>query len=181
MTVTRSDGWTKQYSKTTHRYLIELGECKAGTDIHITNQNSEKIIYHLYKLDFDALDQAYETLNRQTMKLTDMTDRTIEGTIDVTEEGRLIFSVPADEGWKLYVDRKETEISPLSDALIAVHLSEGTHQIRLHYTAPGLTEGAAISLAAVILFLLSYLLERATAKEFRNRLLYIGRNRCRKH
>ena len=35
LTVNRSDGWTKQYSKTSHRYLIELGECKAGDEIHI--------------------------------------------------------------------------------------------------------------------------------------------------
>ena len=31
LTVSRDDGWTQQYGKTTHRYLLDLGECKAGT------------------------------------------------------------------------------------------------------------------------------------------------------
>ena len=161
LTVTRSDGWTKQYSKTTHRYLIELGECEAGTEIHITNQNSENIVYHLYKLNFDALESAYDTLRQQTMELTNMTDRTVEGTIDVKESGRLVFSIPADKGWKVYVDGKETETKPLSDALLAVPLQEGTHEILLRYTTPGLAEGAAISFAALFLFLLSIIVEKS--------------------
>lgn len=35
-----------------------------------------------------------------------MTDRRIVGSIDVRQAGRLILSVPADEGWTLYVDGK---------------------------------------------------------------------------
>ena len=90
-----------------------------------------------------------------------MTDRTIEGTIDVKESGRLVFSIPADKGWKVYVDGKETETKPLSDALLAVPLQEGTHEILLRYTTPGLAEGAAISFAALFLFLLSIIVEKS--------------------
>ena len=58
------------------------------------------------------------------------------------------------------MDGKETEITPLADALIGVHLTEGTHTIRLHYTTPGLKAGAAISGVAIALFALSMLLVR---------------------
>jgi uncharacterized membrane protein YfhO len=158
LTVSRSDGWTMQYNKTTHRYLIELGECEAGTQIHITNTNHETISVHVYRLNFEALDTAYNTLQQQTMELTDMTDRTVEGEIEVTEAGRLILSIPADEGWELYVDGQKTQIDPLKDALIGVYLSEGTHTISLSYTTPGLMTGALASGAAVALFGLSMLL-----------------------
>lgn len=155
LTVNRSDGWTKQYSKTSHRYLIELGECKAGDEIHILNSNMESIEFHVYQLNEKVVQQAFDTLNAQTMQLTDMTDRKIEGKIQVQNAGRLILSVPADEGWTLYVDGKETEIEPLADALVGVHLEKGSYTIKLCYTTPGLKVGAGISLGAVILFLIS--------------------------
>jgi uncharacterized membrane protein YfhO len=157
LTVTRSDGWTKQYNKTTHRYLLELGECTAGTQVHITNTGGETIRYHLYRLNFAALDAAYGTLSAQTMELTSMTDRTVEGEITVTDPGRLVLSIPADEGWTLYVDGEETEITPFSDALIGVSLEKGTHTIRLSYTTPGLTLGLAGSAVALTLFAVSML------------------------
>lgn len=155
LTVNRSDGWTKQYSKTSHRYLIELGECKAGDEIHILNSNMESIEFQVYQLNEKVVQQAFDTLNAQTMQLTDMTDCKIEGKIQVQNAGRLILSVPADEGWTLYVDGKETEIEPLADALVGVHLEKGSYTIKLCYTTPGLKVGAGISLGAVILFLIS--------------------------
>ena len=155
LTVNRSDGWTKQYSKTSHRYLIELGECKAGDEIHILNSNMESIEFQVYQLNEKVVQQAFDTLNAQTMQLTDMTDRKIEGKIQVQNAGRLILSVPADEGWTLYVDGKETEIEPLADALAGVHLEKGSYTIKLCYTTPGLKVGAGISLGAVMLFLIS--------------------------
>ncbi len=155
LTVNRSDGWTKQYSKTSHRYLIELGECKAGDEIHILNSNMESIEFQVYQLNEKVVQQAFDTLNAQTMQLTDMTDHKIEGKIQVQNAGRLILSVPADEGWTLYVDGKETEIEPLADALVGVHLEKGSYTIKLCYTTPGLKVGAGISLGAVILFLIS--------------------------
>lgn len=155
LTVNRSDGWTKQYSKTSHRYLIELGECKAGDEIHILNSNMESIEFEVYQLNEKVVQQAFDALNAQTMQLTDMTDRKIEGKIRVQNAGRLVLSVPADEGWTLYVDGKETEIEPLADALVGVHLGKGSHTIKLCYTTPGVKAGAGFSLGAVVLFMIS--------------------------
>ena len=67
----------------------------------------------------------------------------------------VVVTVPADEGWTLYVDGKETEIEPFADALVGVHLEKGSYTIKLCYTTPGLKVGAGISLGAVILFLIS--------------------------
>lgn len=152
------------YSKTTHRYLLGLGKCKAGDRIHISNTNMETIYFSVYKLDTDVVEQCYNTLNRQPMKLTSMTDRSVEGTIDVKNEGRLVLSIPADQGWTLYVDGRETEIAPLSDALIGVHLTEGEHKIELHYTTPGLKSGAMISGVAILLFVISMWIARTSAR-----------------
>lgn len=163
LNVNRSDGWNMTYSKTTHRYLLGLGKCKAGDRIHISNTNMETIYFSVYKLNPDVVKQCYNTLNRQTMELTSMTDRSVKGTINVKDEGRLVLSIPADEGWKLYVDGKETEITPLSDALIGVHLEDGEHEIELYYTTPGLKTGALISAGAILLFAISMWIAKRAA------------------
>jgi uncharacterized membrane protein YfhO len=160
---TLSCGRSFTYSKTTHRYLMDLGYCSAGDEISIANSANETITFYVYRLNEDAMAQAYDTLSSQTMELTDFSDTKVEGEIDVTQEGRLILSIPAEDGWTLYVDGEETPIEAFSDALISVHLAKGHHKIRLSYQTPYLTVGAAISIGSVLCFLLLILLRRRTA------------------
>lgn len=155
-----NDGPITRYNKTTHRYLFELGECKPGDQITITNSKSEEISFTVYKLNQVAVDAAYETLNQQTMVTEEYTDTYIKGNIDVQEAGRLILSIPSEEGWTLYVDGKETEILDFKDAFISVYLKEGHHDIELKYMTPGLKTGAIISIACVGLFVLTMLIRR---------------------
>ena len=158
LSISVNNGPITRYNKTTHRYLFELGECKAGDQITIKNSKSEAVSFTVYQLNMDAVDTAYETLNRQTLTLEEYTDTSIRGSIEVSEEGRLILSIPNEEGWTLYVDGKETTTESFEEAFISVHLSEGVHEIALRYRTPGLKEGAAISIASVALFAITMLL-----------------------
>lgn len=144
-----------RYNKTTHRYLFELGECQAGDTITITNSESEAIDFSVYKLNLDAVEEAYEVLSQQTMVTEEYTDTFIKGSIEVTEAGRLILSIPSEEGWTLYVDGKETEILDFKDTFISVYLEEGQHQIELKYMTPGLKLGVGLSTVCVGLFALT--------------------------
>ena len=58
---------------------------------------------------------------------------------------------------KLYteVDGKKVDSEIFAEAFLSIPLTEGTHEIELRYTTPGLATGALISLAAVGLFILS--------------------------
>jgi uncharacterized membrane protein YfhO len=150
-----SNGWKRKYGKTTHRYLLELTECQAGDTITITNTKSEEISFRLYRMSTEALDTAYSTLSANTLELTDFSDTSIAGTIDVAEEGRLVLSIPDLSGWTLYVDGSSTKIESFMGALASVTLPEGTHSIRLTYRTPGLPIGAVVSVACVLLFLLT--------------------------
>ena len=150
-----NDGPITRYNKTTHRYLFELGECKAGDQIFITNSKSETISFTVYRLNMNAVEQAYETLNQQTMQLEEATDTKLKGSIDITEAGRLVLSIPSEEGWKLYVNGKETEIIDFKETFISVYLEEGHYDIELRYMTPGLGLGAAISGCCIGLFALT--------------------------
>lgn len=150
-------GWSKKYSKATHKYLLELGYMQAGDTVSITNTKAEKQEYYVYKLNLDVLDSVYPVLTEQTMELDSWTDTRVEGHIEVSQAGRLLLSIPYEEGWTLYVDGEKTEIEAFDEALISVELDEGYHEISLIYRTPGLMLGAAVSMGCVLLFVFSML------------------------
>ena len=150
-----SDRRTKNFSKTSHGYILDLGYAKAGDVVKITNENNERVNITAYVLNPDALDKAFCTLNRQTMNLTFFSDRKVEGNIDVEKAGNLVFSIAKEDGWKVTVDGKETEPSVFAEAFISIPLEEGYHEIGLYYTTPGLKTGLMITIFCVALFLIS--------------------------
>lgn len=150
-----SDGRTKSFTKTSHGYILDLGYAQAGTTIKVTNTNNEKVDIRAYRLNLNAVQQAYDTLNRQTMELTSFSDRKITGTIEVQTPGSLVFSIAKEDGWTVLVDGKKADPEIFAEAFLSIPLTEGTHEIELRYTTPGLATGALISLTAVGLFILS--------------------------
>lgn len=149
-----------RYNKTTHRYLFELGECQAGDEITIKNSKSEAISFTVYKLNLEAVDEAYETLSAQTMVTEEFTDTMVKGSIDVNQAGRLILSIPSEEGWTLYVDGKESEILDFKETFLSVYLEEGHHDIELRYMTPGLKVGILISLVCVGCFAITMVVRK---------------------
>lgn len=168
-----SDGRTKSFTKASHGYILDLGYAKAGDVIKIKNSNEERVDITAYKLDMAALDTAYQTLDSQTMELTSFSDRRITGTIDVKKAGDLVFSIAKEDGWKAYVDGREINPEIFAEAFISIPLEEGTHDIELCYTTPGLKMGAGISLGCVLLFLVSLAVVKkftATGKNENNQI-----------
>ena len=111
----------------------------------------------------ELFDDAWSMLSERSMIPTLVSDTRIEGAIRVREAGLLYLSIPNDEGWTLRVDGSEARITPVGDAMIAVHLEPGLHAIELDYEAPGFSIGlkiSVISLAAFLAFLIVALLAR---------------------
>ena len=155
-----SDGRTKSFTKVSHGYTLDLGYCTAGTEVKIKNSNEESVNITAYALNLGAADKAYQTLNEQTMEMTSFSDTKITGTIDVKKEGRLIFSIANDAGWKLYVDGEQTDPEVFGEAFISTYLTEGTHTIELRYRTPGFMVGAGISFACILIVILTAWIKR---------------------
>lgn len=146
-----SDGRSRSYTKVSHGYTLELGYCKAGSTVKVTNEEKEPIQMTVYRLNEDAVKTAYDTLSAQTMQMTSFEDTHICGTIEVTEAGRLIFSIANEAGWTLFVDGVEVEPESFAGAFLSVHLEPGIHEIELSYETPGFAIGAGISAACAAL------------------------------
>ena len=160
-----NSGSITRWNKTSHKYLFEFGECKAGDTIRITNSKSESVSFSTYRLNIKAVEEVFAILNQQTMVTEEYTDTNIKGHIDVKEAGRLIFSIPNESGWTLYVDGVETEAVDFADTFISVYLEEGHHTIELRYMTPGLGLGAGITAVCVGLFALTMFLRKKYKNE----------------
>ncbi len=63
----------------------------------------------------------------------------------------LVTSIPAENGWRAYVDGKRVGLSSwLNETFLAVMLSAGEHQVTLCYTPPGLPLGLGLGAVALV-------------------------------
>jgi len=84
------------------------------------------------------------------------TDR-VTGTVELNAPGVLVFSIPAVDGWKAYVDGGEAELTASAETFLALPLESGTHEIELVYGTPGLNIGISISLICTALIMVAML------------------------
>lgn len=144
----------RKFTKCDHGYILDLGWCKAGETVEITNTSNVEIFpVQAYELNLESLDQAYAALNEQTLTVTDFSDTKVNGEIDVKKAGNLVLSLPQEDGWSVFVDDRKIESAAFADTLISIPLEEGNHDIALSYRTPGLIAGTVISLSCFAVFL----------------------------
>lgn len=136
--------------------LTAIGALHKGDKVRVEMEaeygKKSNVICKLVKVNEDVLKEGTEILRENTMTLSEWSDRGIKGTINAEKSGLFYTSVLYTEGWKVYVDGKETEITPVSDTFIAFEISQGEHEIELKFTTPGLYAGAVITCVGIAVF-----------------------------
>ena len=109
---------------------------------------------YAYEQSIEGYQEMLDVLGDEQLLVTSYDSTHLTGTIDAKEDGFLFLSVPYSEGFTVTVDGKETELISVQDALCGVNLTKGTHTISLSYVPVGFKEGALISLASGLAFVL---------------------------
>ena len=112
----------------------------------------------------------YETLAASTLELTHFSNTDIRGVIDCNRNGLLYTSIPqcgnkrteateeepattAPEGnWVAYVDGVRTPIRLVGDAMVAVELTEGVHEVQFRYESRAYEGGKLITIGCALIF-----------------------------
>lgn len=66
------------------------------------------------------------------------------------EDSIIFFSIPADDGWNIYIDNEKTDFIKES-GLILLPVSKGNHEIVGKYHTPYFKEGSIVSLGSIII------------------------------
>lgn len=130
----------------------------ASGDSYITIDFDEEEEYtvaneYFYILDLKRWNSAYHILKQQPLADISYKDKELTGTVTANEGQVLFTSIPYEDGWSVYVDGERGEVQPLADgAFLGVSLSEGEHEVRFVYNAPGRCAGIWVSIAGILVF-----------------------------
>ncbi len=107
-------------------------------------------------------------LSDEVLNVTYYDDTTLRGNITAKEDGLLFLTIPYAEGFKVMIDGHEGELVPVSDALSAIRLDAGEHEVELKYVPVGFKEGAMISAAGLASFVILLILSSGIFSKVRN-------------
>lgn len=137
--------------------IHELGDLLVGTELQLEVELSEgasesgSFEARLARLDTGVLKSLSREAQAAALSGFSMRDGRIEGRTASEEERVLFLSVPSDPGWTAYIDGEEAEIQLLDQALMALRIPAGEHQILMTFYPPGLNDGLLISGIALLI------------------------------
>ena len=144
---------------------VALGYAEAGESIYVdvTFQDGQAstIKSLVYGLDSQVWDRVYNALSDEMLNVESWSDTKIKGTVTAQKDGLLMTSIPYEKGWSVKVDGKKVEVLSVADALCAVELTAGEHEIVFSYIPAGFILGVSVSVLSIVaLVALHYVLTK---------------------
>lgn len=106
---------------------------------------------YFYSENKDKLNSWYLKATENECTLNKKTSSHLYGKVDITPETeKLVFSIPYDKDWNIYLDGKKVKTEKVLDSLLAIDITQGSHEIELRYIPRGLVYGFIISIISII-------------------------------
>ena len=148
-----------------HRYteaislpqMLAVGDVSAGDVVELKMTckaagESSTMTISAAVLNMAQFTACYDALNASTLELTEFSNTEVVGTITCNRDGLLYTSIPQNGNWHVEVDGKEVEALAVGDAMVAVMLTEGDHEVRFYYQNKAFSMGWKISLGCAVIF-----------------------------
>ena len=132
----------------------DIGPFEAGEKINVQLQLQRSCTLQrplILRLRQEEYDDYYKTaLNNSLLNIRENKgDITAESSFD--KEQLVFCSLSYDDGFHVYIDKKECEKIKIADAFLGFRVPAGKHDISVKYISPGFKTGAVISLISLIL------------------------------
>ena len=148
-----------------HRYteaislpqMLAVGDVSAGDVVELKMASKAEGESSTMTISAAVLDEVqfaacYEALNASTLELTEFTNTEVEGTILCNRDGLLYTSIPQNGNWYAQVDGREVQPLEVGEAMVALPLSAGAHEVRFYYHNAAFALGWKISLVCAAVF-----------------------------
>ena len=136
--------------------VLYLGYLEKGQRIVLKNGDEEdetpEFSADVYRLDETVLQGALDMLSERHLENVKWESDKISGDIALDTGGRLILSVPYEEGWTVTINGHEATPTTFGGCLMAFDLEPGEYSIEMHYVPAGTGAGIAVSLLSIALF-----------------------------
>ncbi len=163
----------KAYTIPSYTYfsqMFRLGKFNEGDDVKVTFL-SEDDEWSYLNISFAGFDS--ETFSKQIAGIDKDKVRTevvYDGYAKFDVNGMeadetVITTIPAEDGWQLYIDGSPAEHTVYQNAFISFDVPAGDHVAELVFTAPGLKAGACVSCAGAVLLAAFIFIDRRRSKK----------------
>jgi len=146
------NGEEEIFKKMKNKRILSLGYHKEGTTIYLEGDTDNSLPLYAYSMSEPVLADITGILNTATFTMEDFYSDDFTGSITAPEDGHVIFSIPYDPGFTIWVDGTKTEPKLFEEMMIAVPVSSGEHTIRFSYYPQGLNAGYAVSIISILIF-----------------------------
>ena len=145
--------------------ITSIGSFHKGETVHIriVPQRSRAALngFYIAYQNPDISEKYFETMQQRALHIDSFQDTHITGTIDNSGgEPYMIFTIPYDESWQIYVNGKRIDDIKFADALLGASLPSGHCKIELKYVPQTFYLGLTISVSALITLIFWYILFR---------------------
>lgn len=136
----------------------ECGHFKPGDKVSVRLYLDEDEIEidnaYFYYESADVLKMWYKEAKQSTCHINKLTSSHLKAEVNMAQgEDLLVFSIPYEKDWTVTVDGKKVTPIKVMDALLAVKITSGEHEIDLNYFPIGLKIGLPISIISVLILI----------------------------
>lgn len=124
---------------------------KRQVRILFSTPKKEKVRFQVFSANEKNMQSFRNTMNDAALQITTLNSSRVEGDIYAPTSGTLFFTVPYDSAWKVTVDGYETSTFRACETFLAIHLTEGGHQVTMEYEPFNMTENLLASAVFMIL------------------------------
>ena len=153
-------------------YIFDIGRHNVDETIYVDvnikdDESAGDVDVIVAGLDDAAFKAGYATLSSGAMKVDEMTETEIHGTVDAPSDMLLYTSINYDESWNIKIDGVDVDpesIVAISDGLLGVKVAAGHHQIDMKYSPRGMTLGIIISIVSLAILIVITIIKKRGPK-----------------
>ena len=145
-----------------------LGTPAAGEVWTVTVRGQTGRTGQVWALDQGLLQEALERVNRARVTSVEQNGR-VRLTVETDRSRTLVTTVPAEDGWRVYVDGVQAETVVWLDTFLSVNVPAGDHEVELRYTAPGLIPGLGLELVSAVGLALVYTWRNLSKQKYKEK------------
>lgn len=123
---------------------------------------------YFYYEDLPTLSVATDSILKDGVTIEKQASSHLTGQVNSEHEGYLLFTIPYDPGWKLWIDGAKVDTEPVMGTFLAAPVSSGTHSYTLRYIPQGFTSGCVLTFLAVIAIVLDTIHRKKFASPIKN-------------
>ena len=106
----------------------------------------------IWYVPMEGYEEKVAARNQESLQNVAVGKNRVSGTVSLSTDKFMVFSVPWSEGWSVYVDGQERELQKANVMYMGLELEAGDHEIELRYCTPGIRAGAAVTAVSLAVF-----------------------------